>query len=398
MTEPKPRVVLVDDEPAARKLLRKFLGTEYEVVGEASNGVEALQRIGECSPDLLLTDLAMPSMDGLELIRRVDAEFPDLTVVVVSGYTDMVSLKEAMAAGARDYLTKPLEKEAVHQCLERIMAQRQERAALKARFAERSERGPGAGIWLFLGAGGGDGRTTLLLGLASELSFLRRSVVVVDADLLFGDVAFYLGMPQTTPDVSELLEGEDDLDIEVVDQHLKRHDSGIRVLHAPEDPARSTVANMRRLSHVLDILQERYDYVLVDLPFSLDDPTTAVMDRARLIFHVAAASPAKRKDLFALRQISERLGYPGDKLLTVVTKVPAGYVLPKIEASKLGVVHYIPRDEEVCAEAVERGQPVPRIDSRSELSLAMRGLLAPILHIDPPEPNALPGLLQRLFG
>ena len=398
MSQERPRVVLVDDEPSIRKLLRLYIQESYDIVAEASNGIEALQRIGETAPEFVITDIEMPTMNGIELIQRVDAEYPETTVVVVSGYSDMANLKDAMAVGAREYITKPFEKKDVLDSLDRILRQRRQRQQMKEEAQSRSARVPAAGTWVFVGAGGGDGRTTLLLGLASELAFHRHSVIVVDADMLFGDVAFYLGLEQVPPDLTELLGADDFAEIDVIDQHMKRHDSGIRVIHAPTDPARSTMIDPARLAPLLEALEDRYEYVLVDLPFTLDEATTNVLDRARLVFQVGSIAPAKRKDLHTIQDVTRRLGYAEDKLVTVVTKVPEGRVLSQKELENLGEVHYLPRDEQACEEAVARGQPVTRVDSRSRLSLAIRELLAPILRIDPPEPDALPGLLNRLFG
>jgi DNA-binding LytR/AlgR family response regulator len=102
------RTLIVDDEPIARKILREELGSlnDIEIVGEAENGLAALRKISEQHPDLVLLDLQMPGMGGLEVVRslRRGAHMP--VIVIVTAY-DKYAL-QAFEAGAVDYLLKPV--------------------------------------------------------------------------------------------------------------------------------------------------------------------------------------------------------------------------------------------------------------------------------------------------
>jgi len=82
---------------------------EFEVVGEAPDGQEALDAIGELFPDVLITDIRMPVLDGLALIRSVYYLFPDVKVLIVSGFDDFSYAKTALAFGVKDYLLKPID-------------------------------------------------------------------------------------------------------------------------------------------------------------------------------------------------------------------------------------------------------------------------------------------------
>lgn len=102
------RVVLVDDTPDIRLLLGLALDLDpgFTVVGEASDGIEALQVVAETRPDLVLLDLAMPRMDGLTVIPRIRQMCPDSTILVLSGFDGAVLGPRTVAAGADDYLRK----------------------------------------------------------------------------------------------------------------------------------------------------------------------------------------------------------------------------------------------------------------------------------------------------
>ncbi|WP_043740416.1 two-component system response regulator NarL [Thioalkalivibrio nitratireducens] len=107
------RVVIIDDHPLFRKGARELLepGTGFEVVGEASSGAEGLRRVGEIRPDLVLLDLNMAEMDGLETLRRLHQADPDMRVVMLTVSDREEDLVEALRAGASGYLLKDMEPE-----------------------------------------------------------------------------------------------------------------------------------------------------------------------------------------------------------------------------------------------------------------------------------------------
>lgn len=100
------RILLVDDEPAIRQLCLHALA-EYAVT-EATNGQEALALLERASFDLVLTDVMMPEMGGLELLRAIRAQAPNQVVVVMSGYADKDVILQALKANADDFIAKPI--------------------------------------------------------------------------------------------------------------------------------------------------------------------------------------------------------------------------------------------------------------------------------------------------
>jgi len=118
----KIRTLIVDDMPLARKRIRRFLGAypEFEVVGECSNGRDAVGAILDLAPDLLFLDVQMPEMDGFEVLEEVGAGLPP-AVVFVTAY-DQFALR-AFDVHALDYLLKPLDEERFRRALERAKAQ-----------------------------------------------------------------------------------------------------------------------------------------------------------------------------------------------------------------------------------------------------------------------------------
>lgn len=102
------RVLLVDDQALMRQGLRKLLEVEdsIDVVGEAANGIAALEAVPHARPDVALVDARMPHMDGVELIRRLSAEHPHIACLVLSTFDEDEYIFGALRAGARGYLLK----------------------------------------------------------------------------------------------------------------------------------------------------------------------------------------------------------------------------------------------------------------------------------------------------
>ena len=107
--EPGPlRVVIADDQASVREGLVLLLGglPGIEVVGAAADGEQALELVAEHRPDAILLDLHMPVLDGIGATRRLVAEHPEVAIVVLTTYVDDSSVRKALQAGARSYLTK----------------------------------------------------------------------------------------------------------------------------------------------------------------------------------------------------------------------------------------------------------------------------------------------------
>ncbi|BBI33381.1 response regulator transcription factor [Cohnella abietis] len=123
------KVMVVDDEEHIRqgivKILTRYPG-ELEIAGQHANGLEALLQISSMDAgdlDLILTDIEMPMMNGLDFIAQAKSKLPDLCIIMLSGYNDFEYARRAMRAGATDYLLKPMDKVEVF----RLLAQCEEK-------------------------------------------------------------------------------------------------------------------------------------------------------------------------------------------------------------------------------------------------------------------------------
>lgn len=113
------KILVVDDEVMMRNLILKILESEGYQITMVSSGDEALRKLNSGKYDLLLTDVKMPGMSGFDLLKKVKAEWPDMAIIVMTGYGDAYSIKEALLLGADEYISKPFKGHEVSLIVER---------------------------------------------------------------------------------------------------------------------------------------------------------------------------------------------------------------------------------------------------------------------------------------
>lgn len=136
------RIVIAEDEEEVRVRLARYLNASdrgYTVVGQAEDGEQALQLVRELRPDLLMTDICMPQVGGLELIRAVRETDEDLPIIVVSGYDEFSYAREAMRLGVREYLLKPFLPRELFAVLDKTKALLERRAKTAAEWQSMND-------------------------------------------------------------------------------------------------------------------------------------------------------------------------------------------------------------------------------------------------------------------
>jgi two-component system NtrC family response regulator len=133
------RLLVVDDDPSQREMLADFFRDLGAEVREAESGIEALETVRRLGPDVVVTDLRMPGLDGAELLREIKKINPDIGVVLVTAYGTVQGAVQCLRDGADDYLLKPLELDEVEHVVRRTLEQRhltRENRELKRRLGE----------------------------------------------------------------------------------------------------------------------------------------------------------------------------------------------------------------------------------------------------------------------
>jgi DNA-binding NarL/FixJ family response regulator len=151
---PQPiRVLIADDRPSSRRGLRALLGvrSQIEIVGEAADGRQAVQMVEELQPDVVLMDVSMPVLDGLEATQRIKCRWPEVRVVVLTMYAAPRS--DALAAGADNFLVKGCQTEDLLRAISGDMSQTTsgpQQSYCKNQEGTRGSSPPTARAWCLL--------------------------------------------------------------------------------------------------------------------------------------------------------------------------------------------------------------------------------------------------------
>lgn len=117
------RVLIVDDAVVMRMMIKGILAKSgFDVVGEAQNGVEAVEKYVELQPDLVTMDVVMPEMDGIAAVREILAHDPSARIVMCTSMGQQALVVEAIQAGARSFITKPFQPPKIVETLNKVLA------------------------------------------------------------------------------------------------------------------------------------------------------------------------------------------------------------------------------------------------------------------------------------
>ncbi len=115
------RVLIVDDAAFMRMLLKDIITKAgFEVVGEASNGKEAVEKYKELKPDIVTMDITMPEMNGIEAVKEIKKIDPNANIIMVSAMGQQAMVIEAIQAGAKDFIVKPFQPARVIEALKKV--------------------------------------------------------------------------------------------------------------------------------------------------------------------------------------------------------------------------------------------------------------------------------------
>ncbi len=325
----KIKVLIVDDIAETRENIRKLLQFEpdIDVVAMARTGKEAVQLAKETQPNVILMDINMPDMDGITATRLIARDVPVAQIVMVSVQQDTDYLRQAMLAGARDFLAKPPSADELINTIRRLgeisreSARKMTVAVSEATPAGGAKRaGLDGKVIVVFSPKGGSGCTTVATNLAVAMHSEESKVCLVDASIQFGDVHVFLGLKSKYTLVNLVQQGEEP-DEAFLQSVLAPHTSGVKVVLGPATPEDAELVLAAPLRRLVDDLRRMFHYVIVDTAPVLREQELAVLDIADRIVLVATPdipSLANSKKFFDL---SEKLEYPKDKIMLILNRM-----------------------------------------------------------------------------
>ena len=383
-------VLLVDDIPETRENIKKLLNFEpdFKVVGSAGTGREGVSLAKELSPDIVIMDINMPYMDGLEATSIVNKQVPTCAVIIMSVQNDADYMRRAMLAGARDFLTKPINMDELYNTIRTVYrnheAVRKQYAAMGSMPAEalrpvstvESVGGRAGHIIAVYSPQGGAGTTTIATSLASGLMKENIKVLLVDADLQFADIGTFLNL-QAQSTIVELVEDVNDLDVELFENIVMTHDSGLKVLMGPGRPelADEVTADPATVGRILEQIAGNYDFIVVDTATAFNETLLGILDRASRILLVGTPTLVAIKNLRFVLDLFDQLDYEPEKSVIVLNRVwderkgKSVTIAPeKVESYlKRPVIGKIPLvDERIMLNTINKGVPIIASDKNQD--------------------------------
>jgi len=313
VSETRIRVVIADDLKLQREMMKAALGQSerFLLVGEATTGAELVEIAKRESPDVVLTDLHMPVLDGAQALRILSFAIPSCVFIVFSGEDDIEKLRPVISAGASDFLKKPLQMNKLLDAIEAIY----EREAPRKLAAHAHQTAPtrSSKVVSFVAAQAGCGSSLVAANTAAGLvRAYGKQVALVDFDFQSAGVTRYLGL-QDGRSILDLFQELDQVTLEGVQGYMETV-HGVAVLPGPPFPLDAARRDPGILTAILDVLAAEYDVVVVDLEPRMDEANTFLIGKSDRTFLTVSNDPSSLQPTARWMAVYKHSNPPAEKL------------------------------------------------------------------------------------
>lgn len=399
-------IVIGDDSPRRDEIVRTVRAEpDLQLAGTSETEHQTLAAIRNAEPDIVLVDEMIGAHSSISLIARLTAEFPHLTLVAVTEAEHLDYLRQAMFAGARGFVTLPLDRDELVDVLQQAYQSKPDRPVPPTpQAAVPNGKPPRTGhVVVVYSPKGGVGKTTVATNLAIALrQQTEHNVAVVDTDPQFGHVGLALNA-QSSYSILDLATNTDTLDSDFVDGMMPRHASGVNVLLAPPEIERPDAIPPGQMAEILLRLRGVFDWVVVDTWTTLTDCTVEILDTADMVLLIVTPDLTVLRDAQRFIQIAKSLRLDDKRFKVVVTRANNGHVDHDTIEESLAreIFAAIPDDEPAVTHCLNRGVPLIMSQRRNPVSRAIAELARQVAatYVSLDQPGPLGKLWQKLpFG
>ena len=317
----KIKMLIADDIDETRNVIRKMLSIEkglIEIVGEASNGKEVIDQISSCKPDVVLMDINMPIMNGLEATEEITNRFPGVIVIIMSVQAESEYLKRAMFSGAKEYIIKPFNYEILVDTIKVTYDKYKEINKSKSTDVKKEKD---AKVISFYSSKGGVGKSVLSINSAIILSeFLNKKTLLIDIDLQFGDVSMLINKHEEKNIIDIVDDGQLD-NYENMKEYLYKYNNSLDILFAPKNPESAEYISKDIIEKIILNCKQEYDVIIVDTGVNFNESTLYILDESDLILFTTSMEIVSLKNTKLALRVMNSLNYDKSKVKIVINSV-----------------------------------------------------------------------------
>ncbi|MGV8984643.1 response regulator [Clostridium sp.] len=356
----KIKILIADDIEETRNVIKKILTLEndfFEIIGEASNGEEVLKLIPKVKPDIVLMDINMPVLNGLEATEKITNQFPSVTVIIMSVQAESEYLKKAMFHGAKEYIIKPFNYEVL---VNTILTTYEKYKDKSVNFSSLEESHHTAKIVTFFSSKGGVGKSILALNSAVALSRVyHKKTLLIDLDLQFGDISMLVNHYAEKTILNVIEDGELD-SYENIKPYLYEFNENLHILFAPNEPEAAEYIGKDSIEKIMKILKKQYDVIIIDTGINFNDSTLYILDLSEIVLFVTTMEIVALKNTKLGLGIMNSLGYDKNKVKLIINNFTTKYGISKVEVEgsfRDGIFAMIPEEQNTVSASVNKGKP-----------------------------------------
>ena len=358
-------------EEEKENILDALANVEYISSADgAETSDEVLEMLDRHHVDVLLVD-AYISGGGYSLTEKVVELFPGVAVVIIERELREETMRQALFSGAKDVLICPFTPSKLVDSIYRsYQAERKKQTMQQGRVMPHKKKNRGRLITVF-GTKGGIGKTFAATNLAVALAQRDSSrVALVDLDLDFGNAALALNIiPKFT--ISDVVNEMANLDQDLLESYLIAHKSGVMLLAANAQPQMTEFVNAEHVSLILRLLQNSFDYVIVDMPARFYEPVDPALQEADMLLMVATPEVVTLRNIKSCLNTLAMLKFPAVKIKLLLNKVDGrDDIKPRdVEATlNTKIFAALPADYRQVGSSMNQGIPVVTLYPRSKVS------------------------------
>ncbi len=374
-------ILVVDDNVGTTENVTRliYFENDMKVVGQAYDGRQGVEMAAKLKPHIVLMDINMPDMDGITATQEMRDKAPFSQIIIMSVQSDPEYMRQAMAAGARDFQPKPFTADELVGCIRRVykigIPIYQSIAAnetAKQRRASSPTSTPDGGsapaldapVVLIYSPKGGTGTSSMAVNLALVWQKAHGNIALMDGDLQFGDVPVHLNT-HTERGMGDLTNIEE-IDVDIVSQVLITHRSGLTLLLPPTHPEMAELISPTMLTAIVQQLKTKSKLLVIDTSTLLNDQTLALVDTADyLLINTTPELPSVKSSKLLLDLLID-LNIPMEHVGVLVNRADMPGSIPTEQIKSLLKVEHlytVPNDSSMPA-ITNRGDAI--VDKKAD--------------------------------